>query len=320
MTMATDLVFRRVARLGLVTASLMFALIVIGAVVRATGSGLSCPDWPLCQGRLVPPLEPHVLIEWFHRLVALLLGVLLVTTTSLTLARRELRSRLGVLAGFAVALYATQAMLGALTVWKFLSPAIVSLHLAVGVLMFATLLVFTLVARREAAGSGARRVAEGGGAGAPHTPGLQAAFAIGTGLAYGQMLLGALVSTNHAGLACPDWPTCYGQWFPPLRGLVGLQMLHRLGAYALTGWLVFLAVAARRAPDPGTRASAAFALGLTLVQVALGVCNVLLGTPAWLSAAHLATATAILATLVTATFRLTASAPGAPRLEGAVAR
>jgi cytochrome c oxidase assembly protein subunit 15 len=314
--MATDRNFSIATRLGFATTLLMFGLIVIGSVVRATGSGLSCPDWPLCQGRLVPPLEPHVLVEWFHRLVALLLGGLLVTTTAWTVARRELRARLGGLAALAVSLYLVQALLGALTVWKFLSPAVVSAHLAVGMLMLATLLTYTLVARRESRrpAPGRERLEQ-----ALRPRGLLPVFAVGTALAYGQILLGGLVSTNHAGLACPDWPTCNGQWFPPLAGLVGLQMLHRWGAYLLMGWMVLLTVAAHRAPDAGTQAITRLALGLTLAQVALGVANVFLGTPVWLSAAHLGTAAAVLATLVTATHRAAALAPGAPRLVAAVA-
>ncbi len=260
--MSAERPFRVAAALGLATAVLMFGLIVIGSVVRTTGSGLACPDWPLCQGRLIPPLEPHVLIEWLHRLVALVLGLLLAATVAWTVAHPETRARLGGLAGLAVVLYFGQALLGALTVWKLLSPAVVSGHLATGMLLFATLLTFTLLARRES--EPARSVPP------PRPAGLLGTLAAGTLLAYGQILLGGLVSTNHAGLACPDWPTCNGQWFPPLAGLVGLQAIHRLGAYALTAWMVVVALRTRRAPDAGVRATGAMALGLTLGQVALG--------------------------------------------------
>ncbi|MBI5711152.1 MAG: COX15/CtaA family protein [Candidatus Eisenbacteria bacterium] len=304
--------FRGASRLGLATTVLMFGLIVIGSVVRTTGSGLACPDWPLCEGRLVPPLEPHVLIEWFHRLVALVLGVLLAGTAGLTFARRELRVRLGALAALALGLYLAQALLGALTVWKLLSPAVVSSHLAVALLLFSTLLTYTLVAQRES---------DPAAVDAPQRPaGLLPTFAIATGLAYGQILLGGLVSTNHAGLACPDWPTCGGSWFPPLEGLIGLQMLHRWGAYLLAGFLLYAAARARTAPDAGIRAGATMALGLTLAQVALGITSVFLGTPVWLSAAHLATAAAILAMLVATTFRVAGLGAGAARLATAAAR
>lgn len=266
--------FRVAARLGLATSALMFALIVIGSVVRTTGSGLACPDWPLCHGRLIPPLQFNIFIEWFHRLIALLVSLLLFATVAWSLARRALRARLGGLALLATGLLLVQVLLGALTVWKLLHPSVVSSHLAVALLLFASMLALTLVARAEA----------------------------------------GLVSTNHAGLACPDWPTCHGAWFPPLEGLVGLQVLHRWGAYLLVAAMIVVAVRARTAPDPALRAGGPLALGLTLAQVAVGVTNVFLAVPVWLSAVHLALATALLATLVTLTFRaalLPARAPAA---------
>jgi cytochrome c oxidase assembly protein subunit 15 len=289
--------FRLTARLGLATTVLMFGLIVLGSIVRTTGSGLACPDWPLCHGRLIPPFQFNVMMEWLHRLVALLVSLLLVATVGVSLLHREVRSRVGGLAGLAVALLLTQILLGALTVWKLLSPAVVSSHLAVALLLFTSLLVLTLVAQAEADGgtmvdrSRAR------------PPGLLALLAGTTALVYLQALLGGIVSTSHAGLACPDWPTCNGQWFPALEGLVGLQMLHRLGAYALTLAMIGVMARTRTGPDAGLRAGGRMALGLTLAQVVLGVTNVFLGTPVWLSAAHLATAAAILAIMVTLTFR-----------------
>src|SRR5438093_2624521 len=216
--------FRIGARLSLATTLLLYGLIVLGSVVRTTGSGLAGPDWPLCHGRLIPPLEANVLIEWFHRLVALLVSVLLSATVGWVGFHRALRSRLGGLAALALGLLAAQVLLGALTVWKLLSPAVVSSHLVVALLLFATMLTLTMAARAEADPEIAPRE--------PRPPGLLATCAIATVLGYGQSLLGGLVSPQHAGLACPDWPTCNGRWFPPLAGLEGLQMLHRTGAYA----------------------------------------------------------------------------------------
>jgi len=290
--------FRISSSLGLATTILAFALIVIGSVVRTTGSGLACPDWPLCQGRLIPPPQFNVMIEWFHRLVALLVSLLVFAIAVLTFARRDLRPRLGGLAMLAVILLATQVLLGALTVWKLLDPSVVSGHLAVAMLLFLTLLAYTMVAQRGA---------EPEGDAAPVRPaGMLPAFAIATGLTYAQALLGGLVSTHHAGLACPDWPTCNGRWLPPLEGLVGLQMAHRFGAYLLTAVMLVAATLARNAPDFGVRAGARLALTLVVAQVVLGICNVYLGTPVWLSAAHLATAVALLGLLAATTFRIAA--------------
>src|SRR4029077_3229345 len=97
----------------------------------------------------IPPFEGHVLIEWFHRLLALLVSLMLFTTVGWSVARREVRARIGGLLGLAVLLLITQVLLGALTVWKLLSPAVVSSHLAVALLLFGTLLTLTLVAGAE---------------------------------------------------------------------------------------------------------------------------------------------------------------------------
>jgi len=300
--MSSTAVFRVGARLSFATTTLLFGLIVLGSVVRTTGSGLACPDWPLCHGRLLPPLQFNVLIEWFHRLAALLTSVALFATVAWVLAHSATRARLGALAGLAVLLLVAQVLLGALTVWKLLSPSVVSGHLAVALLLFVTMLSITLVARFELQPRAAREA---------RPAGLLTTFAIATTLAYLQSLLGGVVSTSHAGLACPDWPACDGRWFPPLATLEGLQMLHRYGAYALTAAVMLVAIRSRTAPDPGVRAGGSLAFGLTLAQVVIGVANVLGGIPAWLSAIHLANAAAILATLVTTTFRVARMPAGA---------
>ena len=296
--MSANPTFRLAARLGFATALLTFALIVIGSVVRTTGSGLACPDWPLCQGRLIPSFQFNVMIEWTHRLVALLVSLALVALSALTFAHSALRKRLGGLAVLALSLLAMQILLGALTVWKLLDPSVVSGHLAVALLIFATLLAYARIAG-QAAEAGAVPPAV-------RPAGLMPAFVGATTLTYLQSLLGGMVSTHHAGLACPDWPTCFGEWFPPLQGLVGLQMAHRYGAYLLTASVLVAASMARSAPDPRVRRAGPLALGLVVGQVVLGVSNVHLDTPVWLSAAHLATATALLGVLLSATIRIAA--------------
>ena len=308
--------FRLVSRLGLATTVLMFGLMVIGSVVRSTGSGLSCPDWPLCGGRLVPPLEPHVLIEWLHRLVALLVSLLLGATAAAALTHRAVRARLGGLITLAVMLLAVQVVLGALTVWRLLSPLVVGSHLGVAQFLFCSLLALTLTARAEAAGSPpvarARPRPEGG-------PGALALGAV-TLAAYGQCLLGGIVSATHAGAACRDWPTCGGVLFPALRGLVGIQMLHRYGAYALVTLVVITALRARRAPGSRVHGAAMKALGLVLLEALLGISNLMAGTPPWLTALHLAIAITLLAVSLAATLELAVQPAPAAGLAAAEAR
>jgi cytochrome c oxidase assembly protein subunit 15 len=301
--------FSTTSRLAFTTATVMFALIVVGSIVRTTGSGLACPDWPLCHGRLIPPLQFNILIEWFHRLLALVVGVGLVVTATWTWARPDVRARLGGLAITSIALYLSQALLGALTVWRLLDPNVVSGHLAVGLLLFATLLTLGLAAR-HAAGDAAR---------APQRPaGLLPLFATATAAIWAQAVLGGMVSTNHASLACPDWPTCNGRWLPELTGLVGLQMAHRLGAYLLVALLGWVAVRAGRAPDVTTRNLGRSLFLLVLAQAVIGVANVLLGIPVWVSALHLGNAALMLALAIVGTFRLAGMPVGERAADAAV--
>lgn len=317
--------FAITARLAFVTATVMFALIVVGSIVRTTGSGLACPDWPLCHGRLIPPLQFNILVEWFHRLLALVVGLGLLSTAAWTWAHPATRARLGGLAVTSIALYLSQALLGALTVWKLLDPNVVSGHLAVGLLLFATLLTLGLRARlaaRASEPSPARQAAPDSGRSQVRPAGLLPLFATATAAIWAQAVLGGMVSTNHASLACPDWPTCNGRWLPEFSGLVGLQMAHRFGAYVLIALLAWAAVRGGSAPDATTRNLARALFLLAMAQGAIGVANVLLGIPVWVSALHLGNAALMLALALVATFRLaampaaeTVRAPRKPRAQ-----
>jgi heme A synthase len=288
-----------VARLARVTVLAAFGLIILGAVVRATGSGLACPDWPLCHGRLIPPFQVQVLLEWLHRLVAFVVSLLMFGLTIAILARAELRRVLLPRLVLALGLLVMQILLGALTVWRLLQFGVVTWHLGNALLLFAALLAIAERAQRLADKGAHVRVALG-----PRIGLLSACVA--TLL---QMMLGGLVSTTHAGLACPDFPGCHGELMPPLEGLVGLQMIHRLGAYLLLALLVGVAFAAQRVEDPRVRATATVAPALVLLQVVLGVFNVLLAVPVWITAAHLATGSVLFGLLVLATLRAFARPP-----------
>jgi cytochrome c oxidase assembly protein subunit 15 len=299
--------FRSVERLSLGLCVLTYLLLVLGNLVRATDSGLAYLTWPLYNGRLIPDREFHVLMEFTHRAVAGTVTLVFLALAGLIAMRPETRARLGRLAALGAGLLLTQILLGALTVWKLLAPAFVVLHLGTALLFFGTTLCIHLLARAEVHGRDVPL--------SPTPAHLRLELMLAPLAVYGQMLLGGWVSSSHAGLACPDFPTCHGRWFPPLQGPEGIQMLHRYGAYALLAFLGLVAFHSGGAPQHAVRVGARVALALGLLQGVLGALNVLLGIPWWLTALHLATATAILAVCTATAARVVMAHPVAQSRE-----
>jgi heme A synthase len=269
--------FRALAVTG---AILAIALAVLGSWVRIKGAGLTCPDWPLCHGKLVPSLEGGVVLEWSHRMVALLEGVVLVATL---LAGWRVRERIaGVAPALAAlgAIFAAQVILGGATVQLGNSPLSVMLHWAMAMALIATLTVLALLALVAPAPGRTR-------AGADQ---IAAGLAAAGFLAFVTMCLGAYVSSAGAGLACASFPGCGGT----LLGLTGpqaVQMFHRFAAGAFVLAAVIATGAALRSRSTAVRAFACGGLALLGLQIVLGALNVVWNLPVGLREAHATNAT-----------------------------
>src|ERR1043166_3491669 len=270
---------RRFARLAWLAATCTYLLIILGAIVRITGSGLGCGEhWPLCNGRLLPPLDLPTLIEYGHRLPAP--------------ARRGAgsgeRYAPGAAAYVALALLVVQVLLGALTVKLSLPPWTVILHLGTAMLLLATLLV---AAREQRPTPGASP----GNTGVGSTPGSRPRFVgtIALMLGFVTVLLGALTANLGAASACLGFPLCNGELIPAGTYLQHVQWTHRLLAYALAGYVLWWAVRTKRR-------GAWYVVGLIALQVAVAAAMVLLGLPRPLQAAHVAVGAAVWAALVLA--------------------
>jgi heme A synthase len=266
-----------VAALGLV--------MMLGNIVSATGSGLGCPDWPLCHGRLIPPPGAVIWTEFRHRLAVPLFSVLLVATAVVTL-RRASGPGLRRVALALLALLGIQVALGAATVLLGLSAAVSTVHLVTALTILALLLVVCA--------SGARPLAA-----SPELPRVRRLATAGLAALLVQLVLGGLVRHTGAGLACPDFPLCAGD-VVPAHALGLLHAAHRWLGVALLGALVPLARAARASGLRGV----GIALGaLALVQVALGIATVLGQLQPGLRAAHAAGGYALWGLLVWITLR-----------------
>ncbi len=274
---------RRFTRLAWAAAVATYLLIIFGAIVRITGSGLGCGEhWPLCNGRLLPPLDLPTMIEYGHRLAALAVTVLVVALAGyawtlhrqasppdpLSLSGEGERVRIAA-SLVALGLLVLQVAIGAITVKLALPPWTVILHLGTAMLLLGALLVAargTPLAPPSRAGRGA------------------------AALGFVTVLLGALTANMGAASACLGFPLCSGQLIAddPLQHI---HWTHRLLAYSLAVYVLVWAVNDRRR---GPR----YLLALVVLQVGVAAAMVLLALPGALQAAHVAVGAGVWAGLV----------------------
>jgi protoheme IX farnesyltransferase len=279
----------RFAKLAIAAALATYVLIVVGGLVRATDSGLGCPDWPLCFGGWVPPLELHAWIEHSHRLVAALaVGPLVAAVALFTIFTPRRRDRPMLIAAvLAGVLVVVQAWLGGQVVIQQLQAELVTAHLAMALTVLA--LTIAIADRavngtlpRPAAGSPIRLVAWTGAA------------------VFAQMLLGSWVTGSGAGLAFSDFPLMNGTLLPNIVvDQQVVQLAHRALAVIVAVLVLWTAQHLRRATaNAGTRRLATVAVGLVAVQLALGAANIWSRLSALFVVPHLAVGAALWATTV----------------------
>jgi heme a synthase len=314
----------RLQALTLLTLFLTFDLVMFGAFTRLTDSGLGCPDWPGCYGNASPtgahaqisaaqaamPTGPvthtKAWIEMIHRYLATAVGVLIVTLAAATWAQRRREPKLDAWWPTVTLVWVClQGAFGALTVTMKLFPAIVTLHLLGGLVLLALLCRQALVLR----GTAAPR--------AEITPMQRASLIVVFALVWLQAALGGWVSTNYAVLACSEFPTCQGSWWPAMDwrqgfefwralGLTGagepihfaaltaIHYAHRMLAYVVVTALVAVAWQLRQG---GMQRQARWVTGLTALQLATGLSNVILGWPLLAAVVHTGGAAALVVVL-----------------------
>ena len=274
--------------LSLATAALTLGLIVFGAIVRVTDSGLGCGnDWPLCNGTIFPPLDNIAAwIEWLHRLFALLIGMFGLAT--LVVAWRRSNKQILGMTALAAALFVLQSALGAIVVFLDLPPTFVTLHLGVAMLLFAALIAANVMAWHQP-----QR--------AYHADSISVLTNLNAAFALLVILTGALVRGSGATLACTEWPLCDdGLLLPFQQGqLAVIHMIHRLAVAAMSLTILLLLRQVYRNRQENRIKRIALAIGLAyLLQVGAGAMFVFsVAGPGW-GALHVGLAAAVWGLLV----------------------
>ena len=316
-----------------IATAITLCVVVLGAYVRLSDAGLGCPDWPGCYGTLtVPqsgeaianaqnafpdkPIEAHkAWKEMIHRYLASSIGLFVIAILSLAWLKRDQIKVSPWLPTTLLPIVMLQGALGMWTVTLLLKPAIVTAHLMGGM---STLAILTWMTHR-------------------HWGVMSASFLTSNNLRLlvrgalvillVQIFLGGWTSTNYAALACTDFPTCHGAWVPemdfasafhwvrelgvdaagkPLEisAFVAIQWTHRLGALITFTYLGLLGLRLLR--ESHLRKLASIMLLLLVVQVSLGIANLLLHLPLVLAVAHNMVAALLLMMVVVLNSKITA--------------
>jgi len=320
----------RYRKLVFFTWFLTLDLIMFGAFVRLTDSGLGCPDWPGCYGKLSPigaahdirqayeampfgPVSlPKAWIEMIHRYAGSLLGLLIIAIVFMAVRHRKTLGHTSALAVATFVAVCLQGAFGAWTVTLQLMPVIVTAHLLGGMGLLA--LMTWLTAREKshpAINTAARR--------------WQPWTALGLFLLFVQLALGGWVSTNYAALACMDFPTCHGQWWPQMdlrsgfslirglgelpsgelisqQALTAVHWVHRCFAFVVFGWLGVVGWKLR--VHPGLRGPAQLLLALLLAQLFTGLTTIFFQWPLLIAVLHNGGAAGLVLACVTLLVRL----------------
>lgn len=331
----------RFFRMALAAAALAFVAVVFNGYTRLSEAGLGCPDWPGCYGVLFAPTiardfkqeEPdaqtlkalerkHAAQETVQRFIAVGLSFLLIRLTVLgwQLKRRRRGQQiwipivtLAVTFGFGVVAGPLMAVFGSDTFEYRTKPLVQMMQFLGGMTTFA--LIWWIVLREQ------RLFRSHGPAPFVRTIRLRALFALV--LVALQIVLGGWSMVNHAGLACPDFPACQGQWWPPmdsldaftmwrdigldyearllaLPGATAIHFAHRVGALIVllyVGWLALHVI--RHGHENKFCRYGMLVLVFLLLQTGLGIMSVVAHLPLAVAVLHSAFAALLLAALVT---------------------
>lgn len=261
-------------------------LVTLGAVVRSSGSGLGCPDWPRCFGSWIPPLRATALIEYSHRLTASALGALVLALAISAWLRYRSHRMVFWPSFLALVVLILQGWIGRRVVLGELPRGLVALHFSTAMTLVGLLVLVTAGSFQPRGGRLTRTAVE--------------SFAM-AGLVFGAVMVGAFVAQMGAALVFSDWPLMGGRLIPRLLGPAEtLHFAHRALALLAGAAIAYVAVrVARQDPrDPALVRLARGALALWAAQVIVGAANVFASSAPWAIVLHVLLGTLLWAAAV----------------------
>ena len=281
--------FRRVAYSAVAAT---YLLVVMGAIVRATGSGLGCPDWPLCYGQVIPPSHAPSIVEWSHRALGGVASALMIATVILWARSRRFDRRV-VGAGVGLgALLLTQILLGAVTVKLELPPFVVMVHLGLAMLLLGCLVGIATLATPFGPSAGPSLAARAR---------VRRLAVAGMIAVYALILMGAYVRATGSTWACRGFPLCNGEILPfGVSPFMDIQLAHRLLAYAVSVYLIVIVAIVWRTERQGQPVwlAATAVAGWLVTQIAIGAIMVSMGVPPVAQVLHVAGAAGLWVSIV----------------------
>lgn len=327
-------------RIALIATFFALFVVMLGAYTRLKDAGLGCPDWPTCYGQIVVPNTPerlHIAIEKFpnqvieqgkawaemaHRYAVGILGLLVLTMVLLVLRKCELPRQPNRLSLLLIALIIFQGLLGKWTVTMRLLPAVVMSHLLGGMALLS--LLWLLAMRLGGYFENWRDI--------NYTKIFKPWAILGLLILIGQIFLGGWTSSNYAAMACPDFPYCQGKLIPLMDfhsafhfwmtvgpnyqggtldnvSRVTIHMMHRFGALVTFLYWLWLSVWIVTVSKINVlKQLAAAILFILVVQICLGILNVIWSLPLTVAVLHNGIAALLLLTVVTLNYALYATA------------
>ena len=240
-------------KLAFLTALFAYLQIALGGVVRVSGSGLGCPDWPLCHGRPYPAADIHSIIEYSHRTVGAVTGVLLIATVVMAwVVFRQRRPVVAWVATASLVAIAAEGALGGVVVVNQLASWLVLIHLGLAMIILGVLLGAAVMSLPAS----------------PGVPGLRRSTALAAAATYVLLLTGSAVVASKADQTCHSWPLCGGGLSLDFAGANAFTMLHRGGVLVIGILIVYVATSAMR--QETLRPAAIATLAVFALQVAIG--------------------------------------------------